>query len=256
MSFRIGLLDSGSGGLSILKELQKTLPGLNYSYLCDNLYFPYGELESSFLVKRIVTESVNFVKKQQIDLLIIACNTASTFVLDQLREKLTIPIVGVVPAIKPAAELSKTGTIGIIATKITTKSQYLQTLIEDFASSTTVIKKASPRLVEISEQKVSGVNPKISEIEKEIKIFLEHPSLDTVVLGCTHFSLLLPEIKKIDTKNITWLDSREAIAKRVKSLIPIDKISNKKNNCSSVDLIFTKEDSKQKNNWERFLQRS
>ena len=137
---KIGLLDSGSGGLSILEEIIKKIPQASYQYLCDNFYFPYGELSQAVLKERVLKICERFVSEQRIDLLVLPCNTASATTLDLLRERLSIPIIGVVPAIKTAAEFSKTKHIGIIATKATIGSSYLEGLIKQFAFSCKVTK--------------------------------------------------------------------------------------------------------------------
>lgn len=244
---KIGLLDSGIGGASILKELQKKLPGHSYVYVCDNLYFPYGELETSRMIERVTTLAETFSLNENLDLLVIACNTASTNILDRLREKLKIPIVGVVPAIKPAAQLSKSKIIGIIATNITIESSYLAGLISDFASDCTVIKKGSPKLVTLSEEKMEGKATNLSEIKEELSPFLENQDLDTLVLGCTHFSSLRDEISEIFDGTVCLIDSAEAIARRVQDLLPRDPLTTTTQ--ESLKIYFTQEDSVIQSKW-------
>lgn len=251
-SYKIGLLDSSSGGLSILKALEGKIPHASYEYLCDNLFFPYGELENPLLLKRALEIAEKFCKARKLDLLVIACNTASTVVLAELRKKVSIPIVGVVPAIKTAAKLSKTGTIGIVATRRTIESSYLENLIKNFAPSFLVLKKISPKLVSLSDGKINGKKPNISMIKSELQDFLSHESLDTVVLGCTHYSQLIPEIKSLDHKNLNWIDSSEAIAKRTKSLLPQNLVLNDGER-STTKIFYTKQKSFSEASWKSFL---
>lgn len=122
-SKRVLVFDSGVGGLSVYQEIKCLLPQLDYIYIFDNEAYPYGELEQSVLIQRVKALVLDFVAKHEVDLVVIACNTASTIVLPTLREELTIPIVGVVPAIKPASLLS-TKAVGLIATPATVTREY------------------------------------------------------------------------------------------------------------------------------------
>jgi glutamate racemase len=251
-NLKIALIDSGSGGLAILNGLIKKLPHAHFDYLCDNLFFPFGEQESSFIRTRFVHIATDFYEKNKPDLLVIPCNTASTMILDDLRQKISIPVVGVVPAIKTASQISQSKIVGILATKTTIESPYLDALIKEFASDCRVLKKASPTLVTLSEKKIGGLKVDEKLFNEEIKDFLKEEKLDTVVLGCTHFSQLIPELEQASAgKNIQWIDSTEAIIKRVLSLLP-PQLSKENEITGSIKIFYTK-DTLNKDSWRKFI---
>lgn len=220
------IFDSGVGGLSIAEQIQRTLPSLRLTYVGDTGFFPYGMKDEKTLSDRITDLLTQLCEKLHPDLIIIACNTASTLVLDRLRAELQIPIVGVVPAIKPAARESKTKTIGLLATQGTVSRQYTHDLVRKYASDCQVIYIGAPRLVEIAELKLNGQKLPV-EIDKELreilKPFIDHKAekeLDVIVLGCTHFPLLKTELQaSIPEFNGIWVDSGKAIANRVAYLL-------------------------------------
>ncbi|WP_395496565.1 glutamate racemase [Arsenophonus endosymbiont of Lipoptena cervi] len=219
------IFDSGVGGLSIYRKVKKLLPNLNYIYAFDNAAFPYGKKSSEFIINRIVQYINQIEKKHKLSLVIIACNTASTVSLPILRNNFQYPIIGVVPAIKTARKLTRNGIIGLLATEATINGNYIKELIKKFAIDCKVIKIASPELVELAEQKFYGQVILKKELIRIVKPLLKlKESPDTIVLGCTHFPLLLTEFKKIFLDNINFVDSGFAIAKRVVHLINNDKI--------------------------------
>jgi len=251
-NLKIALIDSGSGGLAILNGLIKKLPNIDFEYLCDNLFFPFGEQEISFIRRRFVDIATTFYEKNKPDLLVIPCNTASTMILDDLRQRLSIPIVGVVPAIKTASQISRSKIVGILATKTTIESAYLDGLIRDFASDCRVLKKASPILVTLSEKKIGGLKVDEKLLNEEIKDFLKEEKLDTVVLGCTHFSQLIPELERASVgRKILWIDSTEAIINRVLSLLPTHFLAENELT-GSVKIFYTK-DNLNKDSWRNFI---
>lgn len=132
MPTNVLFFDSGVGGLSVLEAVRKLNPGFTYSYVFDNACFPYGELPSDFLIERVTSIVSDLVRRLSAGLAVIACNTASTVALPSLRSVLDIPVVGVVPALKPAASLTKTGVIGLLATPATVHRSYTQKLIDEF----------------------------------------------------------------------------------------------------------------------------
>ena len=214
------IFDSGVGGLSTYREIIGKNPNINSFYLFDNAYFPYGELEDTFLVERVKELILSFVKKQHIDLIVIACNSASTLVLAPLRKVLSIPIVGVVPAIKPAAQCTKNGVIGLLATPATVKRDYTVKLINEFAKDVEIYKIGSTELVKLAEDKLHGltVDPvQLAMIFEPWKSLAKQP--DTLVLGCTHFPLLKDELMGIFGHDVRLVDSGVAIAKRVYQLL-------------------------------------
>lgn len=210
------VFDSGVGGLSVYQEIHQKLPHENYIYLFDNQAYPYGELDPDILIERVNTLILSLIQKHQIDLVVIACNTASTIVLPSLRKNLSIPVVGVVPAIKPAAQISNRA-IALIATPATVKRDYTQKLIQEFSPQRTVHLLGSTRLVMLAEDKLRGKPVDLAEL----KLILEPVSeeIDVAVLGCTHFPLLKEEMQKVLGEGVVLIDSGKAIAKRVVSLL-------------------------------------
>lgn len=221
-SQQVLIFDSGVGGLSIFQKILKQNPSVTYHYLFDNTYFPYGELEELFLIDRLTSLLLAFLESQHIDLIVIACNTASTIALNNLRKLISVPIIGVVPAIKPAASITKNNVIGLLATPATINRAYTQELIDKFAKNASVVKIGSTKLVQLAELKLQGANIEHEEVKEILKSWLElEIQPDTIVLGCTHFPLLKNEISKCFPNDIRLVDSGDAIAKRVSDLLPI-----------------------------------
>lgn len=219
---RIAIFDSGVGGLSIYSEVSRRLIGHEFVFISDNQCYPYGDKSEDWLIKRVQQLGKRVVERCSPDAFVVACNTASTIVLPALRETLDIPIVGVVPAIKPAARLSKTKHIGLLATPGTIARKYTDQLINEFASDCTVSKVGSSKLVELAEQKLRGTPVDLSVLEAELEPLLENKKMDVLVLACTHFPLLnneLEELFKSNNHRVKLLDSATGIANRVSSLI-------------------------------------
>ena len=223
---KILVFDSGVGGLSILHEIQQRVVGCNLFYACDNEVFPYGTKDEAWLVKRVDHVLKQLVAELQPDVMVVACNTASTVALPKIRSHFKKPVVGVVPAIKPAAANSKSKVIGLLGTPGTVKRQYTQQLIDDFAHHCDVIRVGSSELVEIAEQKLRGQAADRQQLADIIAPFFEHPALDSVVLACTHFPLLAEELESVSPSPVTWIDSGEAIARRVQSILHANHADN------------------------------
>lgn len=219
MTSRIAIFDSGVGGLSVLESIQKRLPACEYIYFADCENFPYGNKSEDTLRNCISEGAKKLFDRYAPDLLVVACNTASTTALENVRSHLPIPVVGVVPALKPAALMTKTRTIGLLATPATVKQKYTEQLIEDYCQGIHVIKVGSARLAEIAEYKLAGGTVNLEEVKTEIAPLFAEGNVDTVVLGCTHFPLLLEEFQAISSPRIRWIDSGDAIALRVQSLL-------------------------------------
>lgn len=214
------LFDSGMGGLSIYQEVRHRLPEHRYDYLFDNAFFPYGEQPEHIIVERCYSLITQLVHERQIDLVIIACNTASTIALPALRSALSIPVVGVVPAIKPAAALTKNHCIGLLATPATVQRPYTSQLISQFAAHCRVLKLGVTELVIQAERKMAGYAVDEQAIRDVLQPLTSNATPpDTLVLGCTHFPLLKEELYRI-MPNVQLVDSGAAIAKRVATLLP------------------------------------
>lgn len=215
------VFDSGVGGLSISEEIIAACAGIKLHYLSDNAAFPYGEKTESFLIERTIQVISQALQKIPAEILVIACNTASTIVLPALREHLAMPVIGVVPAIKTAAALTKTGSFGLLATRGTVARPYTQQLINDYAKNHHVISVGSNKLVQIIEQYIYSGNISTSAIGAVLAKFDQHPyaeKIDTVVLGCTHFPIIRSIFEDLRPE-WQWVDSGPAIASRVQAIL-------------------------------------
>jgi len=221
-STQVLVFDSGVGGLSIIKEIRELLPNISITYASDNAYFPYGEKDEAELIERVDSVLHHLVEMFKPQVIVVACNTASTVALPRVRDRFEQDIIGVVPAIKPAAQLSKSKCIALLATPGTIQRPYTKQLITDFADDCEVLTLGSSDLVNIAEAKLRGEAIHKDEIEGALSPLLEHESfhlVDTIVLACTHFPLLKQELAAVVGKDLLWVDSGEAIARRLKSIL-------------------------------------
>ncbi len=215
---RVLVFDSGVGGLSVFDAIAASGHALELSYAADNAWLPYGLKSDAELKARVPALLAALVGHWFPDAVVVACNTASTIALDEVRATLSIPVVGVVPPIKPAAVLTKTGTIGLLATPATVRRAYTDDLIAQFAPDKTVVRFGSAALVEAAEQKLRGETPDPSAITEAIEGLFGasgRAAIDVVALACTHFPLLQDELSAAAPRGVTWLDSGAAIARRV-----------------------------------------
>lgn len=228
----IGFFDSGIGGISILKEVKKNLPLENIIFIADQKNFPYGQ--KTELALNVITKKItDFLMTYDIKILVVACNTATCYSLKYLRSKFSIPIVGVVPAIKPAAQSSQKSKIAILSTPATSASFYLENLINKFAKDAKVLKLSCPGLekaIEASDHK--RITYLVDKYSKKIKNF----GADVVVLGCTHYPIVSDKFKKHLGSGIKIFDSTLPIARRIKALL---QKSNSYSNNKVEDLYFT-----------------
>ena len=224
---RILIFDSGVGGLSIFQEIQKKLPFANLIYASDNAFFPYGTKGEDELIARVDKVLHEIIAIFPVDIVVVACNTASTLTLPHIRSHFTQPVVGVVPAIKPAAAISKSQVIGLLATPATVARPYTHKLISDYAPNAKVILVGSSELVQLAEHKLRGDEITSSQLKPILKPFFDHPdgqNMDVLVLACTHFPLLRNEIASQFSAELKLIDSGEAIARRVASLLEINDV--------------------------------
>lgn len=211
---RVLVFDSGVGGLSVAACIHQILPGAELVYLADNAGFPYGDKPEQVVIERCCTLIRQCLARFPCDVVVVACNTASTVVLPELRAAIAVPVVGVVPAVKPAAACSTNRRIGLLATPATVKRPYLDDLIQEFARDCEVVRLGHPALVRWAEELVGGSAPNQVEVD-EAMAPLRDAGVDTVVLGCTHYPLLLPWLRKALPEVMHWVESGEAIARRV-----------------------------------------
>ena len=216
----IVIFDSGVGGLSVYLEVKRQLPGLDVVYCADNEGFPYGPKSESEVVQRTLHCLSLLSGQYNPGLVVIACNTASTISLPHVRQHMNIPVVGVVPAIKPAGEWSKKRCIGLLATPGTIEREYTHQLIRDFARDCKVISVGSGELVNMAERQLRHQPVSHEEYQRIMQPFFEaEHSPDCIVLGCTHFPLVRKQLQQASPAPLHWIDSGEAIARRVGSLL-------------------------------------
>lgn len=212
---RILVFDSGLGGLSVLTEIRRLIPQAALSYGCDSAGFPYGGWQKEALTARIRQVVSGLIASERPDVVVIACNTASTAALAEIRQDHHgLPVIGTVPAIKPAAASSGSRVIGVLATPGTAASLYLSDLCDRFAADCRVIKVGAPHLAELAEQSLGTGQVDEAAVAAEAAPLFAEPDLDTVVLGCTHYPLLLPVLQRVAPRPVRWLDSGEAIARQ------------------------------------------
>jgi glutamate racemase len=214
----IGVFDSGAGGLTILTALRQALPQEHFVYFGDTVNCPYGA-RSDEEITALTLESCHFLNQYEVKLIVIACNTASQAALPTLRATLPdIPFVGVVPAVKPAARLTKKGRIGIAATNQAAKAIYLRQLIDEFAEGIHAFAVGCPELVTLVEQGCFDG----AEVEEAVRSALQPvlvENIDVLVLGCTHFPALRPVIERVAGTKVQVIDSGQAIARRTYAVL-------------------------------------
>jgi len=210
----IGIFDSGIGGLSVTADIFKVMPFEDISYIADTQYIPYGSKATDELIERSLKIGDFFIR-QHCKAIVVACNTATSAAIEILRQTFDVPIVGIEPAVKPAAERTKSGIIGVLATQNTLSGGKLLALRERHAKDVEVIYRACPGLVEAIE---NGIDNEIT-IEQVIAphiSFLKNNRVDTIVLGCTHYPLVKSLIERVAGKEIVVIDPSPAVANEVK----------------------------------------
>lgn len=212
--------DSGVGGLSVLEPTLKLLPNAPIVYCADSAGFPYGKKSDAELASRIPALLGRLVERFHPRVAVIACNTASTIALDHVRSALDLPVVGTVPAIKPAAEISKTRVIGVLGTEATVRQRYVDDLAAKFAADCAIVRQGSPELVELAEAKLRGEEVSADAVRAATQPMFDAEGgdrIDTVVLACTHFPLLSEELDAA-FPGITLVHGGDGIARRIAHL--------------------------------------
>ncbi len=216
------VFDSGLGGLTVFREIKPARPDARYIYLADDEGFPYGHLDEDRLITRIVDVLGGAIAEHKPDLVVVACNTASTLALGELRTQFRVPFVGTVPAIKPACAQSVTKRVTVLGTQATVGREYTRALIREFAVGCDVHLVGSPRLAGHAEAELAGAPVADRAIVSEIAgCFIDKDGrrTDTIVLACTHYPLLLERFRANAPWPVTWLDPAPAIARRVADLM-------------------------------------
>lgn len=217
-TIKIGVFDSGVGGLSVLRAIHKLMPELEIFYFADQAHVPYGRRQMTE-IRAFSQQITSFLLSKGIDLLVVACNTASAAALKFLRQQFPdLPIVGMEPAVKPASELSRTRAVGVLATPATFQGELYQSLVHKYGEKLDIYQDTCAGLVEqIETGNLTGEETHII-LEYALNPMLEK-HVDTVVLGCTHYPFVINEIRSIAGKNVQVIDPSPAIARRVKSLL-------------------------------------
>jgi glutamate racemase len=216
------VFDSGLGGLTVFREIAAARPDAGIVYVADDAAFPYGDLAEQQLIARVIDVVGGAIAAHKPDLVVIACNTASTLALAELRARFAVPFVGTVPAIKPACAQSASKRVAVLGTQATVGREYTRALIREFAAGCEVTLVGSSRLAAFAEAELAGAPAADADIAAEIAAcFVDDGSrrTDTVVFACTHYPLLAERFRALAPWPVTWLDPAEAIARRVTELI-------------------------------------
>ncbi len=221
MAATILVFDSGLGGLTVFREVAKARPDARYLYVADDAFFPYGGHGEAELNARVLALMGELIAAHRPDLVVIACNTASTLVLPRLREAYRVPFVGTVPAIKPACAISVSKRVTVLGTDATVSREYTHALIRDFGNGSDVALVGSARLAAFAEAELGGTPVADALIAQEIApcfVDADGRRTDTVVLACTHYPLLLERLERLAPWPVTFIDPAPAIARRVLDL--------------------------------------
>jgi glutamate racemase len=217
------VFDSGLGGLTVLREVVGARPDAHYVYVADDAFFPYGHHGEDQIIARVVPLIGELIAAHAPDLVVIACNTASTLVMSHLREAYRLPFVGTVPAIKPACASSKTKRVSVLGTRGTVQREYTRALIRDFSGGCEVTLVGSADLASLAEAALSGEEVNDDAIFAELApCFVgdnERARTDTIVLACTHYPLLMDRLVRLAPWPVDWIDPAPAIARRVADLL-------------------------------------
>ena len=213
--------DSGVGGLSVVAPTQGLLPFAPIVYAADSAGFPYGTKSEAEIAARVPALLGRLVERYRPRLVVIACNTASTIALPVVRAALDVPVVGTVPAIKPAAAMSATRVIGVLGTQATVRQAYVDDLAARFAGDCTVLRHGSAALVELAEETLAGKAPAPERFAAALAGLIEQPGgerIDVIVNACTHFPLVEAELAAVAPAGVRFIDGGPGIARRIESL--------------------------------------
>lgn len=218
----IGVFDSGIGGLTVLRELIHSLPDEDFIYLADNKNAPYGDLSEKRIIE-LSKKNTNYLVELNCKLIVVACNTATAAAIKELRNLFQIPIVGLEPAIKPACLNTKTGNVGVLATKGTFRGNHFKNTSQKYKDYVKLHLQVATGLVELAEKGDFNSKSAYDIVKCNLEKF-ENKDIDQIVLGCTHYPFFIDIIQKIAGENVKIIDSAEPVAKRTKDLLMINKI--------------------------------
>ena len=237
----IGIFDSGVGGISIWKEIHELLPNESTIYLADSINAPYGQKSKQEIID-LCFKNTELLIKKNCKLIVVACNTATTNAIKQLRAKYEIPFIGIEPAIKPAAINSKTKSIGILATKGTLSSELFHDTTELYSDNIKITEQVGVGLVELIESGNIDSPEMTSLLNKYLTPMISY-NIDYLVLGCSHYPFLIPKIKKMIPNNISIIDSGKAVAKQVQNILDKQKCLSDNNNNNTLNIFHTNKNS-------------
>jgi glutamate racemase len=236
----IGIFDSGLGGISVLREIQRLLPDEELIYVADSAHAPYGGKSPDYIRQRS-KRVADFLLEQHIKVLVVACNTATVHAVEHLRETLPIPVVGIEPAVKPAARMTQSGVIGVLATQQTVNSPRLHRLIRDYAGDVQVITQACPGLVE----HVEAGDFNSEDLRRLLKHYTQpllDAGVDTLVLGCTHYPFLSDAIHDVTHGNVTVLETSTPVTHQLIRILDKHQLRREGGGQASVRFFSSKSD--------------
>lgn len=235
----VGVFDSGLGGLSVLWELRALLPRERWLYYADCAHCPYGERSPAYILDRC-TSIMDAMVERGAKVVVVACNTATSVALAALRARYGVPIVGMVPAVKPAAAATRSGRIGVLATPRTVTGEALAALIREHASGTVVSAMPAPGLVELVEAgRLSG--PEVEAALRPVLCPLLAQGMDTLVLGCTHYPFLRGALRALAGPGVALIDSGEAVARRTREVLGMHGLLAEGGSEGTVELLTSGE---------------
>ncbi len=237
MNKPIGVFDSGIGGLTVLKELTQILPHEDFIYFADSKNAPYGPRKISEIVDFSV-RIIDFLLKMGCKAIVIACNTATAAAVNEMRSKYNVPIIGLEPAVKPACLKTLTGNVGVLATQGTFRGNHFKNTSEKYKDYVKIHLQVAKGLVELAENGVfEGDN--VKDLMEKFILPMKDQNIDKLVLGCTHYPLFIDVIQSVAGKGVEILDSGEAVARRTKDLLMVNKIFNTNENTQKIRFYST-----------------
>ncbi len=221
----IGIFDSGVGGASIWKEIHQLLPYENTVYLADSFHAPYGDKTKEEIISFSI-KNTEYLLELGCKIIVVACNTATTNAISMLRDKYSIPIIGIEPAIKPAALQTQSKSIGVLATKGTLSSELFSATADEYSNGISIIEVIGEGLVSlIEEDKLNS--PELTILLKKYSRPMLEAAIDYLVLGCSHYPFLIPQLQKILPNHIKIIDSGKAVARQTKSILQQNNLLNR-----------------------------
>lgn len=241
----IGVFDSGVGGLSVLKQISLLLPNEHLIYFADSAYAPYGDKSTEFIKKRS-KQLAQYLIDLNIKALVVACNTATTEAITDIRKYIDIPVIGVEPAIKPATALSKNKSIGVMATHRTINSSRYRKLLQEHADNVQVYNIVCHELADIIEKNPKG-NSHSLELIKQYTHEVCKNNTDIIVLGCTHYPFITEQIQAVVGQHVTILETGKPVAAQVKNIIEKNHLTCSQSNQGKVDFFSSLDNKAHKN---------